>query len=61
MNRFAIAGVLILMAAALGFWWMVPKQAGGDRLKSAPPSDEKSTSVSFKEAQTGRARAEIRE
>jgi len=48
MNRFAIAGVLILMAAALGFWWMVPKQAGGDRPKGAPLSDEKSTSFSFK-------------
>jgi hypothetical protein len=48
MKRFAIVGVLILMAAALGFWWMVPKQAGEDRLISRPPSDEKSTSFSFK-------------
>jgi hypothetical protein len=41
MKRFAIIGFAVVSAVAFGFWWMVPKQAGGDRPSNALTVDVK--------------------
>jgi hypothetical protein len=50
MKSFAIvvvAGILMLIVAALGYYWLVPKQAGGGRAESAPHLVEKTTTFSI--------------
>jgi hypothetical protein len=42
-----VAVTLMLIAAALGFYWLVPKQAGGDHAESAPGPAEKTSTFSM--------------
>ena len=42
-----VAVILMLIAAAFGFYWLVPKQAGGGRAESAPNPAEKTTTFSM--------------